>query len=113
MHAPGRGRKFDWSIDMSDSDKSLTDDSALVDPGSTGHTTAPSPSDDVRKVRVRPTGRRALIEAAFAAATTPSQRRLFLRRTRSIVLVVRTPSTSWVKPIESYVSNYFRGGWQV
>lgn len=62
--------------------------------------------------KTRPTGKRALIDAAFEAATTASERRL-LKGNKPIVLVVRVPTTSWVKPVQSHINSCFRPNWQI
>lgn len=60
----------------------------------------------------RPTAKRALIEAAFEATTTASQRRL-LKGNKSVVIAVHVPTTSWVKPVQSHIEAYFKGNWQI
>jgi cell division protease FtsH len=87
-------------------------ESKKTPPGPAADATASGAPEKIRNVKDRPTGKRALIEAAFLAAVTHSQRRLILRRTRPLVLVVRVPSTSWVKPVESYIGSYLGGDWQ-
>jgi cell division protease FtsH len=73
---------------------------------------AASSPEERRKVKTRPTAKHALIEAALEAATTPSQRRLFSKRTKPVVVVVRVPSASWIKSVESYIGSTFEG-WQI
>jgi cell division protease FtsH len=78
------------------------DDANTVPPVTSAQTT---PGD------TRPTAKRALIEAAFEAATTASQRRL-LKGNKPVVIAVHVPTTSWLKPIRSHIDTYFKGNWQ-
>lgn len=73
----------------------------------------PAQFDEKRKVNPRPTGKRALIEAAFEAATTSSQRRLLSKRTKPLVVVIRVPSASWIPPVDSLIGTLFGDGWQI
>lgn len=67
----------------------------------------------IKKIRNRPSGRQALIEATFASSLTSAQRQFLKNSGSPVVGVIRVPGSAWVSIAESYIEIRFAKNWLI